>query len=114
MQAFLETLHQQNIGEANQKSIKATSDAFFDMEPTEAAMVCSGVHTEGMFDSTMKTGEPASFSLGGVIDGWKDVVQYMVVGDVFRMWIPERLAYTGKSGRPAGTLVFDIELLSFE
>ncbi|MDP6947195.1 MAG: FKBP-type peptidyl-prolyl cis-trans isomerase [Myxococcota bacterium] len=48
------------------------------------------------------------------MDGWKDVVQYMVVGDVFRMWIPERLAYKGKPGRPAGTLVFDIELLAFE
>ena len=67
-----------------------------------------------MFDSTMKTGEPATFGLSGLIDGWKDVIQYMVVGDTFRVWIPQKLAYKGKAGRPAGTLVFDIELLDFK
>ena len=75
----------------------------------------TGWTTKGrMFDSTLKTGEPATFGLRGLIDGWKDVIQYMVVGDVFRVWIPEKLAYKGKPGRPAGTLVFDIELLDFK
>ena len=75
----------------------------------------TGWTTSGrMFDSTMKTGEPATFGLSGLIDGWKDVIQYMVIGDTFRVWIPEKLAYKGKAGRPAGTLVFDIELLDFK
>ncbi|MGB0590232.1 MAG: FKBP-type peptidyl-prolyl cis-trans isomerase [Myxococcota bacterium] len=75
----------------------------------------TGWTTNGrMFDSTMKTGEPATFGLSGLIDGWKDVIQYMVIGDVFRVWIPQKLAYKGKAGRPAGTLVFDIELLDFK
>tara|TARA_B100000530_G_scaffold306024_1_gene229827 strand:- start:111 stop:743 length:633 start_codon:yes stop_codon:yes gene_type:complete len=75
----------------------------------------TGWTTNGrMFDSTMKTGEPATFGLSGLIDGWKDVIQYMVVGDSIRAWIPEKMAYKGKAGRPAGTLVFDIELLDFK
>ena len=74
----------------------------------------TGWTTNGrMFDSSLKTGEPATFGLRGLIDGWKDIIQYMVVGDTFRAWIPEKLAYTGKAGRPAGVLVFDIELLDF-
>src|SRR5262249_43308095 len=31
-----------------------------------------------------------------------------------RTWIPEQLAYKGQPGRPAGLLVFEIELLSFK
>ena len=35
----------------------------------------------------------------------------MVVGEKRRFWIPEKLAYRGQPGYPAGMLVFDIELL---
>ena len=35
----------------------------------------------------------------------------MVVGEKRRVWIPESLAYQGRSGGPPGMLVFDIELL---
>lgn len=35
----------------------------------------------------------------------------MVVGEKTRFWIPEDLAYKGRPGKPAGMLVFDIELL---
>jgi FKBP-type peptidyl-prolyl cis-trans isomerase len=38
----------------------------------------------------------------------------MAVGEKRRFWIPEKLAYQGMAGRPAGMLVFDVELLSFE
>jgi hypothetical protein len=37
----------------------------------------------------------------------------MVENEQARLWIPEALAYEGKSGPPAGMLVFDIELLAF-
>ena len=38
----------------------------------------------------------------------------MVAGEKRRLWIPEELAYKGKTGRPAGMLVFDVELISFK
>ena len=38
----------------------------------------------------------------------------MVVGEKARFWIPEALAYKGQPGKPAGMLVFDIELLSID
>jgi len=70
-----------------------------------------------MFDSSVVRDEPASFSLGGVIKGWTEGVQLMVVGEKTRFWIPGALAYGDKPtrpGAPAGMLVFDIELISFK
>jgi peptidylprolyl isomerase len=48
-----------------------------------------------------------------VIAGWTEGVQLMVAEEKRRLWIPEELAYKGKAGRPAGMLVFDVELISF-
>jgi FKBP-type peptidyl-prolyl cis-trans isomerase len=74
----------------------------------------TGWTTDGkMFDSSVARGEPASFSLDGVIAGWTEGVQMMVVGEKRRFWIPPKLAYEGKDG-PQGTLVFDIELIRIE
>ncbi len=70
-----------------------------------------------MFDSSVERGKPTTFSLGGVIKGWTEGVQLMAVGDTARFWIPGNLAYGDKparAGAPAGTLVFDIELLSIK
>jgi peptidylprolyl isomerase len=67
-----------------------------------------------MFDSSVQRGQPARFPLNGVIKGWTEGVQLMVVGDKARFWIPGALAYGDKPsqpGAPAGPLVFDIELL---
>jgi FKBP-type peptidyl-prolyl cis-trans isomerase len=69
-----------------------------------------------MFDSSVTRGEPASFPLNGVIPGWTEGVQLMVVGEKTRFWIPGEMAYgetPSRPGAPAGMLVFDIELLSF-
>jgi FKBP-type peptidyl-prolyl cis-trans isomerase len=72
----------------------------------------TGWTTDGrMFDSSMLRGEPATFSLGGVIAGWTDGIPVMTQGDAVRFWIPEALAYKGQAGKPAGMLVFDVELL---
>jgi peptidylprolyl isomerase len=68
-----------------------------------------------LFDSSVRRGKPISFPLGGVIKGWTEGVQLMVVGDKARFWIPAALAYGDKpsqAGAPAGPLVFDIELLA--
>lgn len=74
----------------------------------------TGWTTDGkMFDSSLITGKPATFPLDKVIEGWTEGVQLMVAGETRRFWIPESLAYKGKAGRPKGTLVFDVKLISF-
>ncbi len=74
----------------------------------------TGWTTDGkMFDSSVARGEAATMSLDGVIAGWTEGVQMMVVGEKRRFWIPARLAYEGKDG-PQGLLVFDIELIRIE
>ncbi|MEM6786185.1 MAG: FKBP-type peptidyl-prolyl cis-trans isomerase [Myxococcota bacterium] len=70
-----------------------------------------------MFDSSVVRGRPASFGVTQVIKGWTEGLQLMVKGDTFRLWIPAALAYGEKPkspGRPAGDLVFDVELLDIK
>lgn len=72
-----------------------------------------------IFDSTDKNGgEPITFGLNQVIKGWTEGVQLMPTGSKFTFFIPSELAYgdNGAGGLiPGGaTLIFDIELLSFE
>jgi FKBP-type peptidyl-prolyl cis-trans isomerase len=77
----------------------------------------SGWTTDGkMFDSSVSRGMPATFPLNGVIPGWTEGMQLMVVGEKTRFWIPGNLAYDNspRPGAPKGTLVFDIELLSIK
>jgi peptidylprolyl isomerase len=72
----------------------------------------TGWTTDGkMFDSSVQRGTPATFGLKQVIAGWTEGLQLMAVGEKTRLWIPEELAYKGKPGRPAGMLVFDVELI---
>lgn len=68
-----------------------------------------------MFDSSIG-GEPVGFPVNKVIKGWTEGLQLMVEGEKRRLWIPSALAYGDKPemGAPAGDLVFDVELLSFE
>ena len=81
---------------------------------TKVTVEYTGWTTDGkMFDSSKKTGKPATFPLDRVIAGWTEGVQLMVAGETRRFWIPESLAYKGKEGRPQGTLVFDVKLISF-
>jgi FKBP-type peptidyl-prolyl cis-trans isomerase len=75
----------------------------------------TGWTTDGkMFESSTKRGQPASFALGSVIKGWTEGIQLMTEGEKRRIWIPVELAYQGRPGRPAGMLVFDIELLAIK
>jgi len=72
----------------------------------------TGWTTDGKrFDSSVARGKPRTFRLDKVIPGWTEGVQLMVAGEKRRFWIPEKLAYKGKAGRPAGMLVFDVELI---
>lgn len=68
------------------------------------------------FDSSYDRGEPATFSLGGVIPGFAEGIQLMPVGSTYKLYIPPALGY-GPQGGPGGgippnsALVFEIELL---
>ena len=75
----------------------------------------TGWTTDGeTIDSSIPRGEPSEFPLTAVIAGWTEGLQYMQVGAQHRLWIPEPLAYQGQPGKPAGMLVFDIELLEIK
>ncbi len=74
----------------------------------------SGWTTDGeLFDSSVMRGETIVFPLNQVIPGWTEGVQLMVEGEKRRLWIPAQLAYgtNPPPGAPAGTLVFDVELI---
>jgi FKBP-type peptidyl-prolyl cis-trans isomerase len=68
-----------------------------------------------VFDSSEKTGKPATFQVGGVIAGWTEALQLMHEGDKWTLYIPADLGYgeRGQGGAipPYATLIFDVELL---
>ncbi len=69
------------------------------------------------FDSSVRRGEPTTFPLNRVIEGWQEGVALMGVGDKVELAIPWQLAYgpDGKGPIPGGaTLLFTVELLSVE
>jgi peptidylprolyl isomerase len=67
-----------------------------------------------MFDSSVLRQRPIEFPLNRVIKGWSEGVQQMVVGDKFRFWVPQHIAYgdNPRPGAPQGDLVFEIELFA--
>ncbi len=71
------------------------------------------------FDSSYKSGQPATFPLSRVIKGWTEALQLMPVGSKWQLFIPPDLAY-GPRGGPGGgigpdaTLVFEVELISIQ
>jgi peptidylprolyl isomerase len=64
-----------------------------------------------MFDSSFTRGTPATFPLERVLPGWKECLLLMNVGETRRCWVPQNLGYRGAANRPAGTTVFDIQLV---
>lgn len=67
-----------------------------------------------IFDSSQLRDEPVLFRLSGVITGWREGVQLMKEGAIYRFTIPADLAYgerPKRPGAPAGTLIFLIELI---
>ncbi|MGR5133764.1 FKBP-type peptidyl-prolyl cis-trans isomerase [Vibrio alfacsensis] len=92
-----------------------------DVHPTANSKV--KVHYHGtlidgtVFDSSVNRGEPITFGLNQVIKGWQEGLQYMVVGEKIRLFVPSTLGY-GKNGTgpipPASVLIFDVELLEIQ
>lgn len=67
------------------------------------------------FDSSYKRGEPITFPLDNLIQGWKEGIPGMKVGGKRKLVIPYAKAY-GERGAPPSIpprsdLVFEIELL---
>jgi len=71
-----------------------------------------------VFDSSYDRGEPATFPVTGVIQGWQEVLQMMKEGSKWSIVVPSELAYGPRGagqGSPIGpneTLLFDIELIA--
>jgi len=67
------------------------------------------------FDSSYARGQPATFSVTGVIPGFSEGLQLMSVGSHYRFVIPSDLAYgpqgSGPDIGPNATLIFEIELI---
>ncbi len=68
-----------------------------------------------VFDSSVERGEPATFGVTQVIQGWVEALQLMKEGAKWRLYIPYDLAYgergAGRDIGPYETLIFDVELL---
>lgn len=67
------------------------------------------------FDSSHGRGEPATFQINEVIEGWQIALPQMQEGDKWQIVIPPELAY-GEQGAgavigPNETLVFEVELI---
>lgn len=82
------------------------------------------VHYRGMlpdgseFDSSHSRGEPSTFEVDNMVDGFAEALKLMKVGGQMHVVIPSELAY-GVEGRgpligPNQVLVFEIELLGIE
>jgi peptidylprolyl isomerase len=67
-----------------------------------------------LFDSTLRRRRPATLFLDRIMPGMSEGVQLMVPGEKRRLWIPQALAFKGEKGKPEGTLVLDVELVSWE
>lgn len=66
------------------------------------------------FDSSFKSGKPAGFSLGGVVDGWRYGLVGTKVGDRVQIVVPPEYGYGDKDNNsiPGGsTLVFVVDIL---
>jgi peptidylprolyl isomerase len=66
------------------------------------------------FESTIPKGTPKTWRVVAMIPGLTDAFLLMPVGDTWRIWVPENLAYAGGPGRPQGMLVFDVTMVSID
>eukprot|EP00164_Ancoracysta_twista_P006406 GFYU01008916.1.p1 GENE.GFYU01008916.1~~GFYU01008916.1.p1 ORF type:complete len:367 (-),score=164.26 GFYU01008916.1:85-1026(-) len=67
------------------------------------------------FDSSYDRGTPTEFGVTQVIAGWTHILQKMVRGDIFEVYIPSHLAYgengSGEKIPGNSVLIFKVELI---
>jgi len=70
------------------------------------------------FDSSYSRGQPATFPVNGVIQGWQEALQLMSEGAKWQLYVPSEIAYGSRGAGgligPNATLVFDVELLKIK
>ena len=71
------------------------------------------------FDSSYRTGQPATCKVKGLIAGWTEALKLMPIGSKWRLFIPPELAYgeRGAAARHVGpntTIILELELLSIK
>lgn len=140
--AFIQNYFQSQATKAGNEN-KAKGDAFLAQNKTKAGVLTTAsglqykvvtagtglkpvatdkvkVHYHGtlldgtVFDSSVNRGEPATFGVTQVIQGWIEALQMMPVGSKWTLYIPSDLAY-GPQGPPSigpnQALIFDVELI---
>lgn len=67
-----------------------------------------------VFDSSYERGSAMTHHSNGFIPGWNEALADMAVCEARTLYVPADLAYgnSGAGGRPTGTLVFNMQLLS--
>lgn len=91
-------------------------------KPTATSQVTTHYHgmliDGSVFDSSVERGEPATFPVNGVIQGWQEILPMMHTGSKYRVYIPSELAYgergAGNDIPPFSALIFEIELISIQ
>lgn len=82
---------------------------------SEVTVHYRGSLTNGFeFDSSFARGVPAKFKVDTVIDGWKEILPLMKIGDHWQVFLPPEKAYGMRGQGPIGpneALVFDIKLV---
>ena len=68
------------------------------------------------FDSSSRSGKPATFVVKASLPGWRQALLQMPVGSKWELYLPPRLAYgprgTGLGVGPHATVIFELELLA--
>ena len=87
--------------------------------PNDTSLVTvlyKGYLTDGTVFAQLTT-TPQTFSLSGVIAGWREGIPLMKKGGVATLLIPSALGYGGQvqNGIPANSvLIFDVDLVNFQ
>ena len=67
------------------------------------------------FDSSYRTGKPATFKVSAVIPGWREALKLMPAGSKWQLFVPSSLGYGERGGGrigPNAALIFEVELLA--
>mmetsp|Transcript_22731 Transcript_22731/g.34134 ORF Transcript_22731/g.34134 Transcript_22731/m.34134 type:complete len:233 (+) Transcript_22731:128-826(+) len=71
-----------------------------------------------IFDSSYQRGSPTTFAPNRVIKGWTEIMQMMVEGDKFEVYIPSELGYGDRGSPPkigpGDALIFTMEMIQIK